>query len=149
MENIEFFLLKDEDKATEINLESHFSGMKYLQCKGLEDKGKPKNKYTETYADSGELRVHEPDEVFLEATAITFTFLFVGDNRQSVYDNFYEYIKNGKFYYRDTKRNKQAYLTLLDAIKPSEDMYKGSTPYIKADFKFQNIWGECRPYKNN
>lgn len=149
MEKIEFFLLKDEDGAIEINLESHFSGMKYLQCKGLEDKGKPKNKYTETYADSNELRVHEPEEVFLEATTLTFTFLFVGDDRQSVYDSFFEYIKKGKFYYRDTKRNKRAYITLLDAIKPSEDMYKGSTPYIKADFKFQNIWGECKTYTNN
>lgn len=149
MEDIKFYLKKEDVDEEYVDLESTFKGMKYLQCKGLEDKGKPKNKYTETYADSEELRVHEPNVVFLEATTLTFTFLFVGDDRKSVYDSFCEYINKGKFYYRDTKRNKLAYITLLEAIKPSDDIYKGSTPYIKADFKFQNIWGECKPYRNN
>lgn len=149
MEDIKFYLKKEGVDEEYLDLESTFQGMKYLQCKGLEDKGKPKNKYTETYADSNELRVHEPTDVCLEATTITFTFLFVGEDRQSVYDSFYEHIKSGKFYYYDTKREKKAYITLMEAVKPSDDIYKGSTPYIKADFKFQNIWGKCEPITNN
>ena len=144
MSEYKFYMQQDIKNAKLFDLEFDFKGLKYLQCKGLEDKGKAKNKYTEEYADSNELRVYEPNEVCLEPTTITFTFLFVGDNRQSVYDYFYNYVKKGKFYYHDNVRKKQAYITLLDAVKPSGDMYKGSTPYIQADFKFQNLWGECK-----
>lgn len=144
MENCKFYMQQDTDGAKVYDLEVDFNGMKYLQCKGLEDKGKAKNKYTEDYADSDELRVHEPAVVCREATTITFTFVFVGENRQSVYESFYNYVKKGKFFYHDNVRNKQAYITMIDAVKPSEDIYKGSTPYIKADFKFQNLWGECK-----
>lgn len=144
MNEYKFYMKQDAEGARLYDLESDFKGLRYLQCKGLEDKGKPKNKYTEEYADSNELRVYEPNEVRLESTTITLTLLFVGDDRQSVYDTFYNYVKKGKFYYHDNVRKKQAYITLLDAVKPSEDMYKGSTPYIQADFKFQNLWGECK-----
>ncbi len=144
MSEYKFYMQQDIDGAELRDLESSFDGMRYLKCNGLEDKGKIKNKYTEAYADSDELRVHEPDIVCREATTITFTFVFVGENRQSVYDDFYNYVKKGKFYYHDNVRKKQAYITLIDAVKPSNDMYKGSTPYIQADFKFQNLWGECR-----
>jgi hypothetical protein len=41
-------------------------------------------------------------------------------------------------------RKKQAYMILKDALKVKEDVYKGSTPYIRADFKFQNVWGACK-----
>lgn len=142
MEDIKFYLSSNGSDWTDI--ETTYSGMRYLKCKGLEDKGKPKNKYQETFADSDELRVYEPDDVMLEATDITFTFIFVGDNRQSVYESFYNYVKKGKFYYYDTMRRKKAYITLFEHVKPSDDIYKGSTPYIQADFKFKNLWGECK-----
>ena len=41
-------------------------------------------------------------------------------------------------------RYKKAYITLFEHVKPSDDIYKGSTPYIQADFKFKNLWGECK-----
>ena len=141
MAEVNFYL--SSDGTNWIDIESHYSGMRYLKCLGLEDKGKPKNKYQEVYADAAELRVYEPDEVMLEATYITFTFIFVGENRQEVYEQFYQDIQKGKFYYYDTKRYKKAYITLFDAVKPSDDNHKGSTPYIQADFKFKNLWGKC------
>jgi hypothetical protein len=144
MSEYKFYMQQDILGAKIYDLESDFNGMRYLKCQGLEDRGKPKNKYKEEYADSGELRVHEPSEICLEPTTITFTFLFVGVDRQKSFDDFYNYVKKGKFYYHDSIRRKQAYITLLDQVKPSEDTYKGGTPYMKADFKFQNLWGECK-----
>mgnify|MGYP006976641627 FL=1 len=46
MEDIKFYLKKEGVNEEYVDLESTFKGMKYLQCKGLDDKGKPKNKYT-------------------------------------------------------------------------------------------------------
>ena len=146
MENIIFYISKDDNNW--IDIEREWDGIRYLKCVGLEAIGKPKNKYTESFADANELKVYEGDEITNEPTDVTFTFLFIGDNRQKAYSNFYEFIKKGKIYYYDTKRKKKALLVLLDAIAPAVDEYKGSTPYMKADFKFKNIWGKCLNVNN-
>ena len=129
---------------TKKDLETDFNGLKYSQCVGLLAKGKRKNIYTENYADSDTLRVWQGENVTREATTITFTFVFTGASRQSVFQSFYEYVKNGVISYYDTARMKEACLILVDNVEPSDDIFVGSTPYIKADFKFQNIWGECK-----
>lgn len=149
MENVKFYMQKVDANGQLIentlkDLEVDFLGMKYSRCVGLMNKGKRKNIHTENYADSDTLRVWQGDNVTREATTITFTFVFAGDNRKSVYDSFYEYIKNGIISYYDTARMKEARIVLIDALEPSDDIFVGSTPYIKADFKFQNIWGECK-----
>lgn len=126
------------------DLEARFPGLKYSSCAGLNDKGKRTNIHTESYADSDELRVWQGDTVIREATNITLELYFIGENRQKAYDDFYEYISNGKVYYWDNVRKKQAYMVLNDALKVKEDVYKGSTPYMRVDFKFQNIWGACK-----
>ena len=149
MENVKFYMQKVDANGDLIantlkDLEVDFLGMKYSRCVGLMNKGKRKNVHTEEYADSDTLRVWQGTEVTREATTITFTFVFAGDNRQSVYDSFYEYVKNGVISYYDTARMKEARIFLVDALEPSDDIFVGSTPYIKADFKFQNIWGECK-----
>ena len=141
-EDIRFYMQKDDSDVC-IDLEAYFGGLKYSKCKGLTSKGKRKNIYFESYSDSDELRVWQGETVVREATTIVFTFYFIGDNRQQVYDDFYDYVKNGQIYYWDTKRNKRAYLVLEEAVDPKEDVYQGSTPYLCADFKFQNLWGEC------
>lgn len=149
MENVKFYMQKVDANGALISdtlrdLEAYFLGMKYSKCEGLLNKGKRKNIHTETYADSDTLRVWQGEEVTREATTITFTFVFAGSTRQSVYDSFYEYVKNGVIAYYDTARMKEARLVLIDALEPSDDIFVGSTPYIKADFKFQNLWGECK-----
>lgn len=138
----EFYFSKDNE-SNYISIEKEFNGLLYMKCSGLEEVGKPKNKYTENYADSDTLRVYEPDFITHEPTDVVFTLLFIGEDRKSTYDSFYNYVKHGKFYYYDTARFKKAYLTLLEAVKPSEDEYKGGTPYMQADFKFKNMWGKC------
>lgn len=134
---------RDGVDSSYVDLESYFGGMKYSKCEGLEDLGKPKNIYTETYADADTLRVHIPQSVKREATTITFTFFFFGANRQDIYSRFNEFIKGQKIYYYDTARQKRAYMVLMDKTAPKEDIYKGSHPYISVDYKFQNLWGEC------
>ena len=148
-ENAKFYLSKDN--ATWIDIEENpawVGGIRYLSCKGLETIGKPKNKYSESYADAPNLRVYEGEEIYHEATDITFTFIFIGDNRKQVYASFYDYVKKGKIYYYDNVRLKKACLVLFDAVDPSEDDYKGGTPYMKADFKFKNVWGRCVDMKS-
>lgn len=145
---VKFYMQKDGEDTIK-DLEVDFVGLKYSKCTGLLSKGKIKNKYTETYAESDELRINESDVITREATNITFTFFFVGVERIKTYDAFYNYVKSGKIKYHDTQRKKQALLSLMEAVEPSEDIWVGSTPYIKADFKFNNLWGECKDYVEN
>ena len=119
------------------DLEVDFSGMKYLSCKGLSSKGKSRV-YTEQYADSNGIRVYIPTTYTVD---IEFEFVFAGDNRRDVFDTFYEYVKNKKLRYWDNVRNRQVEMYLSDKVEPSEDILLGSTPYIKATFKFTNING--------
>lgn len=149
MSDIKFYMQKVDSQGVLIDgtlrdLEVDFSGLHYSKCEGLVDKGERKNIYTEDYADSDTLRVWQDDVVTRKATTITFTFVFVGDSRHSVYEQFYEYISNGKISYYDTKRLKEALLVFSEALEPSKDLFVGSVPYILASFKFQNLWGACK-----
>jgi hypothetical protein len=127
------------------DLETRFNGLKYSKCDGLNSKGKRKDVHIEKYADSTELRVWLGlKDPIREATDITFTFFFIGNSRQNTYDSFLAYVGNGKIHYWDTIRKKEAVMVLVDQVKTKEDVYKGSTPYLLAEFKFQNLFGECQ-----
>lgn len=126
------------------DLENDFVGLKYSKCDGLLDKGERVNVYTEQYSDSDGMRVWQGSYVVRKPTEITLTLYFFGENRQSVYESFYEYVKNGIISYYDNVRKKESRMFLVDALKVKDDIYKGSHPYILIDFKFQNIWGECK-----
>lgn len=142
--DVQYLFWKEGEEAVGQDIETRFEGLLYSKCEGLLTKGKRKDIYEEKFADDDKLRVWQGKGVTREATTITFTFFFVGENRLRTYQNFYDYVKNGKLYYYDTKRLKKAYMVLKEALEPQEDIYKGSTPYIKADFRFQNLWGECK-----
>lgn len=149
MSDVKFYMQKVDSNDALIDgtlkdLEVDFSGLRYSKCEGLLNKGERKNIYTEEFADSDTLRVWQGDSVTRKATTITFTFVFAGTTRQSVYQEFYEYVSNGVISYYDTARMKEARLVLISAVEPSDDIFVGSTPYIKASFKFQNLWGECK-----
>jgi hypothetical protein len=142
--DVQYLFWKEGEETEGVDIETRFEGLLYSKCEGLLTKGKRKDIYEEKYADDDKLRVWQGEKVTREATTITFTFFFVGENRLHTYQNFYDYVKNGKLYYYDAKRLKKAYMVLKEALEPQEDIYKGSTPYIKADFKFQHLWGECK-----
>lgn len=146
---VNFYMKRDGVDNAYIDIEQRFKGMKYMQCEGLEDKGKVKNIYIETYADSNSLRVHLPNAIAREATNIKFTFVFFGDNRQKTYEDFDSFINNRKIYYYDTKRLKRAYMIYQNNTEPKEDIYKGSMPFMIVEYIFQNMLGECISVDNS
>lgn len=132
---------KVADGAVELDLEEHFSGLTYMKAEGLDKLGKPRV-YTEKFADSDRLRVYKPDDTIREATTVTLSFAFVGDNRCQTYHDFVEYISTGVKRYRDTARNKYLYFFVNEEIKPAKEMWYGSTPYLTADIQVQSIFGK-------
>lgn len=136
--------LQSEDGDTKYDLEKDFEGLKYHECKGLFAKGSRENHYEESYADSDELRVWQGDNIARKATNITLSLYFIGDNRKTAYEGFYNAIKQGKWYFWDTVRLKKTFFVFNDEYNTSDEIYKGSTPYFAASFKLQNLWGACK-----
>lgn len=143
----------EEDKYLfgEIELEAVFKGLMYVKCVGLNSIGKVKNIYTETYSDADRLRVFMPQEVKNEETVVTLTLVFVGEQRNEVRDRFNDYIRQGYHKYFDTARYKEFVFFIKDELPIGEEMWYGSTPYLKCDYKLQNIKGktEDRKKENN
>lgn len=127
--------------GTQRDLEIDFDGLRYAKCEGIDAFGKPRI-YTESYADSDNLRVYIPDELTNDATKITFTFYFVGDNRQKTYYEFVDYVRNGYHVYHDTARNKKFIFVVVDEIKPATEVWHGSTPYMELKLQVQNLNGK-------
>lgn len=124
-----------------IDLEEYFPGLKYVSCTGLSDYGKIKNIYTESYAETEQLRVYMPDTIVRENTDIEFEFGFTGENRRDTYDNFVEWISGYKLKYWDTARHREVEMILIDAIEVDEDLLLGSSPFIVVPFTFKNLKG--------
>lgn len=155
--NVKFYIQREGEEA--VSIEDDFSitvpankphcGILYSKCTGLFDKGKRLDVHTEMYADSKEMRVWLGDEIVREPTKITLSLYFVGDSRKDVLNTFMNAVENSKLYYWDTARLKKAYMVLIEAIPVKEEVYKGSTPYMLFEFKFQNLWGECKDCDTN
>lgn len=138
------------------NIENDFSlsdgsQIRYRKCVGLISKGSPKNIYTESYADEETIRISMPSEQNMtrNTTNITFTFIFKGENRNVLFQSFYDYVKNGLLVYCDSARGRAVVMYLNSEVSPSEDIYIGTTPYIEAEFKFNNITGGAEYVSNN
>lgn len=139
------------DSLGQIDIEEHFSGLLYMRAEGMNDIGKSKNVYTETYADSDRLRVFLPnDGVYAnEATKITMHFLVVGDaeTRQSTIADFYEYVRIGVHRYWDDARNLEFDFVVQDEIKVSDERWHGSNPYVEIAVVLQNLNGKTRAHE--
>lgn len=122
------------------DLEVDFPGMKYLSCKGLSSMGKQRT-YSEVYSEANGERVYIPANTAVDTTDITFEFVFIGDTRRDTFHSFLDYLRSKKIRYWDTARNRKVEMYLSDKVEPSDDILLGSTPYIKATFKFTNING--------
>ena len=133
--------LVDGSWESPISIEDYFNGMKYISCKGLSDKGKIKNIYTESYAEVEDLRVYIPDEVVRENTDIEFEFGFEKTGRRDVFDSFVDWVSGYKIKYWDTCRNREVEMILIDKVEVDEDLLIGSSPYIIVPFKFKNLKG--------
>lgn len=139
---------KDENliEGTKKSLEDDYAGLSYLSFKGLENRGKTKNVYTETYAEKDGVRVYHPTDeatpkpVTHEATKVTLDIVIQGENRRAVYKELCDYLSSSRLKYWDTARHKLALLVLEDAIEPTDDTLRG-IEYIRCAFNFTNVWG--------
>lgn len=148
---------------SEINIEDNFPGLLYMKSSGLNDIGKPKNIYTEHYADSDRTRVYLPsrningrmvtDEKAItnEPTKIEMTFLIVGDvsARKETLRLFSDYVRTGILKYYDDARNVEFEFVVTDEIKVSDERWHGSQPYIEITVPMQNLNGKTRVHQNS
>lgn len=126
----------------EVSITDYFTGLHYCKCSGLSDYGKIKNIYTESYAETDELRLYIPAIPVRENTDIEFEFAFSGDNRRDVYDSFVEWLSGYKLYYHDTLRKRTTHMVLIEAVEITDDYLYGNELYLVAKFKFKNIYGQ-------
>lgn len=135
-------LLKD---GTLKNIEQDFAGLKYSKLEGLTSYGAAKNTYTEKYCDSDKLRTYVPDTLTREAISVTLKLYFTGEQavRQKSYDDFVAFISNNGYnmYWDDARKKKILLMPPTDEIKPSEEKWYGSIPYIEVSIKMQAITG--------
>jgi len=140
----------DVNDASTYDIESHFTGLRYMKAEGMNDIGKTKNIYTEAYADSDRLRVHIPSASINgytnEATKITMHFLIIGDAslRQTTLKNFIDYLRLGIHRYWDDARNLEFDFIVTDEIKVSDERWHGNCPYIEITVPMQNLNGKTK-----
>ena len=134
-----------EAKGELIDIEEQFK-CKYVKFEGLSETGKVKNIYTETYAETEELRMYIPDEVLYENTDMSLTLLFspYSENDSDVQDNeraFFEYVSGHKIEYHDTFRNRYVSLLLLNKPEVVGEVLYGGSRYREVKYTFKNIYG--------
>ena len=134
-----------EDIGELIDIEEQFK-CKYVKFEGLSETGKVKNIYTETYAETEELRMYIPDEVLYDNIDLSLTLLFAPDseNDSDVQDNeraFFEYISGHKIEYHDTFRNRYVSLLLLNKPEVIGEVLYGGSRYREVKYTFKNIYG--------
>ena len=134
-----------EDIGELIDIEEHFK-CKYVKFEGLSETGKVKNIYTETYAETEELRMYIPDEVLYDNTDMSLTLLFYpySENDSDVQDNeraFFEYVSGHKIEYHDTFRNRYVSLLLLNKPEVVGEVLYGGSRYREVKYTFKNIYG--------
>ena len=135
----------EEAKGELIDIEAQFK-CKYVKFEGLSETGKVKNIYTETYAETEELRMYIPDEVLYENTDMSLTLLFspYSKNDSDVQDNeraFFEYVSGHKIEYHDTFRNRYVSLLLLNKPEVVGEVLYGGSRYREVKYTFKNIYG--------
>ena len=135
----------EEAKGELIDIEEHFK-CKYVKFEGLSETGKVKNVYTETYAETEELRTYIPDEVLYENTDLSLTLLFApsSNNENDVQDNeraFFEYVSGHKIEYHDTFRNRYVSLLLINKPEVIGEVLYGGSRYREVKYTFKNIYG--------
>ena len=135
----------EEAKGELIDIEAQFK-CKYVKFEGLSETGKVKNIYTETYAETEELRMYIPDEVLYENTDMSLTLLFspYSENDSDVQDNeraFFEYVSGHKIEYHDTFRNRYVSLLLINKPEVVGEVLYGGSRYREVKYTFKNIYG--------
>lgn len=135
------FIKDDEPK----DLEEDFDGLRYIRCTGIDEIGKAKNIYTETYSDADKVRTFIPNGIKNAETDIELTLCFFGKTTKDcrdICDSFTDYIRKGLHRYYDTARKKYFDFYVEDVITPSKEDYKVNIPHIEISYKLKNIYGK-------
>lgn len=148
--NVKFYIGKYDlttDNFFWSELEQTLSGdiVKYRRCTGLENKGKIKNAYSESYADAKQTREFFPSTPTCEPTDVTLDIVIkrTSTNNSTAFDTLTSQFRNGLTVYWDTQRKKAAVLKLTNAVEVKEDTYLGMK-YLECEYKFTNIVGQTR-----
>lgn len=126
-----------------IRIEDEFLGLKYMSLKGGGNFGKPKI-YVEEYADSDVLRTYIPDNPKTSPIEYELTLIFIGAHRLAGYYDFSEYIRRGYHRYYCLIRGISFNFIINDAIEITDEMWKGSVPYLQVKYKLQGIKGYAK-----
>lgn len=143
IDNPKFYMQRvDKTNQPVKDLEADFKGLRYKEFKGLENFGKIKSVYTESFAETDELQVYMADTPIRENITPTLTLVFIGDNKRKAYHDFVDYISTGKIAYWDNVRKRKITFILTESIEPEYDTVK-DTEYIQASFKLQCLNGHA------
>lgn len=145
-----FYIQKYPVNATSlpvVDIEQTFT-CRYCYAKNIQEYGKIKNVYTESFAESSKQKIYIPpeDELAYESTTVELSVAFVGANCIDNSDTFYEYVRGQLLEFHDTFRWR--YVTLLLTEAPTivaEKLYKGAQSYRQMSYKFTNVYG--RPFE--
>lgn len=143
-ESTQEFVTEEADEPKDIEAEF---GCKYVRLEGVNEYGKAKNIYTESYAETEELRVHIPEKVLYENTDVALTLVFpciTKNNRLDVTDNerrFFEYVSGRRIEWYDTFRERCLTLLLINKPEVVGEILYGDTRYREVKYTFKNIYG--------
>lgn len=118
--------------------------IRYRRIEGLENAGKVKNLYVESYADSSVQRIDVPSDITRDSTNVKLDLIILrGNRRQSnAYQSLVDYFSEGITVYWDTQRRRVGLFYYEKATEPSKDTYLG-TPYLEVEFEFTTVNGIC------
>lgn len=136
----------DGEWETDTDIIENFPGMVYLSAKNLNSYGKVKNIYTESYAESDELRAYIPTNPKRDNPDIELEFGFIdtiNNERRDTFMQFVDWLTGHKLRYWDTCRRLRVEMVLIDKIDLTDDYLYGSTPFLTATFKFKNLYGKA------
>ena len=136
---------EEESLGSLVDIEEFFK-CKYVKFEGLSENGKVKNLYSESYAETEELRIFTPDDILYENTDLALTLLFAPTSSSDidVQDNeraFFEYVSGRKIEYHDTFRNRYVSLILINKPEVVGEVLYGGSRYREVKYTFKNIYG--------
>lgn len=141
------------------SLEDDFGFCRYKSMTGMNSIGKQNGVYTESYAESGSLRVYvapKPSQEAITSTLTVYSFgsdpglpsqLSVPELAKAAEDGWHslvEFLRGCLIVWQDDYRHRKALFLLQEEITPTTDNING-TPYLECQVTLQNVFGETFP----
>lgn len=124
------------------DIEEKYDGhLQVSSVSGVRAKGKIKNIYTESYAETSNTRVYLPTAIARENTTIKMVIAF---DKMDAYENFVSWISGYRLKYVDKVRNREVEMIMIDEPAEQEAYEKGSHPFFVMEFTFKNLTGDSK-----